>query len=146
MDYDPNAEETEADAIRSEAIRRRKIQVQAKMAQEKRCKQEDTKPRSRIIGLFFNHSFNSYILAATFLYGFFGQDLYRFLPHDVIFVLAPLALIFTHLNFDYLGPDRAESLLDIVILYLIVSFLIMLGLSAVSLLGIFSSNLFSEGW
>lgn len=146
MDYDPNAEETEADAIRSEALRRRKIQVQAKMAQEKRHKQEGTKPRSGIIGLFFNHSFNSYILAATFLYGFFGQDLYRFLPHDVIFVLAPLALIFTHLNFDYLSQDRAESLLDFAFLYLILSFLIMLGLSAFSLLGAFSSNLLSEVW
>ena len=146
MGYDPNAEETEFDAIKSEAIRRRKIQVEANMAQEKLRKQEGTKPRSGIIGLFFNHSFNSYILAATFLYGFFGKDLYRFLPHDVVFVLAPLALIFTHLNFDYLSPDRAESLLDIVILYLILSFLIMLGLSAVSLLGVFSSNLFSEVW
>lgn len=146
MDYDPNAEETESDAIKSEAIRRRKIQVQAKMAQENRHKREGTKPRSGIIGLFFNHSFNSYILAATFLYGFFGQDLYRFLPHNVIFVLAPLALIFTHMNFDYLGPDRAESLLDIVFLYLILSFLIMLGLSAFGLLGVFSFNLFSEVW
>ena len=144
MDYDPNAEETEADAIRSEAIRRRKIQVQAKMAQEKRRKQEGMMPRSGIIGLFFNHSFNSYILAATFLYGFFGQDLYRLLPHDVIFVLAPLALIFTHLNFGYLGADRAESLLDIVILYLILSFLIVLGLSIVSGSGAFLTFLFNR--